>query len=96
MNRAKLPFNRAERSWAYNAVKKVDTTISLGSTRALNHKGDGIFLNRAFPTQSEDAVEAQPTPIGSESYCKKVNSHINNLRLRGNTWLLRSQDKYLP
>lgn len=64
MDREELPFNRAERSWAYKAAKKVDTTISFGSTRPLNHKGDPIFLNSPFPTLSEDAVEAKPITIG--------------------------------
>mgnify|MGYP005987177239 CR=1 FL=1 len=70
MDREELPFNRAERAWAYRAAKKVDTTISFGSTRPLNHKGDAIFLNSAFPTLSEDAVEAKPITLG-EGFCKQ-------------------------
>lgn len=64
MDREELPFNRAERSWAYKAAKKVDTTISFGSTRPLNVKGDPIFLNSPFPILSEEAVEAKPMIIG--------------------------------
>ena len=33
MDREELPFNRAERSWAYRAAKKVDTTIAFGPGR---------------------------------------------------------------
>lgn len=79
MDREELPFNRAERSWAYKAAKKVDTTISFGSTRALNIKGDSIFLNSPFPILSEEAVEAEPVIIGATS-CKKpytTNAIIN-------------------
>jgi glutamate synthase domain-containing protein 2 len=70
MDREELPFNRAERSWAYKAAKKVDTTVAFGSTRPLNQEGDAIFLNSAFPTLSEDVAEPQPITVG-EGSCKK-------------------------
>ncbi len=70
MDREELPFNRAERSWAYKAAKAVDTTIAFGSTRALDKEGDAIFLNSAFPTLTEDIVEAQPVTVG-EGHCVK-------------------------
>jgi glutamate synthase domain-containing protein 2 len=69
MDREELPFNRAERSWVYRAAKKVDTTISFGSTRPLDHKGDTIFLNSAFPTLTEDVAEPQPVTVGGD-YCE--------------------------
>lgn len=69
MDREELPFNRAERSWAYRAAKNVDTTIAFGSTRPLDNEGDAIFLNSPFPTLTKDAVEAQPVTIGG--YCTK-------------------------
>ena len=64
MDREELPFNRAERSWAYRAAKQEDTTISFGSTRPLNQEGEAIFLNSAFPTLEQDAVEPKPVTIG--------------------------------
>jgi glutamate synthase domain-containing protein 2 len=67
MDREELPFNRAERSWVYRAAKQVDTTIAFGSTRPLDHEGDVIFLNSAFPTLDEDAVEPKPVTIGEGS-----------------------------
>ncbi len=67
MDREELPFNRAERSWVYRAAKQVDTTIAFGSTRPLDHEGDIIFLNSAFPTLDEDAVEPRPVTIGEGS-----------------------------
>ncbi len=70
MDREELPFNRAERSWAYRAAKQVDTTIAFGSTRPLNLEGEAIFLNSAFPTLEEDAVEAEAVTIG-EGCCTK-------------------------
>ena len=35
MDREEMPFNRAERSWAYRAAKGVDNTVAFGSTRDL-------------------------------------------------------------
>jgi glutamate synthase domain-containing protein 2 len=67
MDREELPFNRAERSWAYRAAKAEDTTISFGSTRPLNQEGEAIFLNSAFPTLDQDAVEPKPVTIGQGS-----------------------------
>ena len=63
MDREELPFNRAERSWVYRAAKQVDTTIAFGSTRPLDHEGDVFFLNSAFPTLDEDAVDPRPVTI---------------------------------
>lgn len=67
MDREELPFNRAERSWAYRAAKKVDTTIAFGSTRPLNQQGDPIFMNSPFPTLDEDAIMPSPITIGENS-----------------------------
>ena len=32
-DREELPFNRAERSWAYRAAKNIDNTVAFGSPR---------------------------------------------------------------
>jgi glutamate synthase domain-containing protein 2 len=79
MDREELPFNRAERSWAYRAAKQVDTTIAFGSTRPLDAAGDIIFLNCPFPTLEQDAVEPKPVTIGEGSCAKPytTNSIIN-------------------
>ncbi|WP_417537083.1 FMN-binding glutamate synthase family protein [Marinomonas sp.] len=64
MDREERPFDRAERSWAYRAAKKVDTTIAFGSTRSLETPGDIFFLNCAFPTLDEDAAQPKEICIG--------------------------------
>lgn len=64
MDREERPFDRAERSWAYRAAKKVDTTIAFGSTRSLDTPGDIFFLNCAFPTLDEDAAQPKEVCIG--------------------------------
>ncbi|PHS70568.1 MAG: FMN-binding glutamate synthase family protein [Methylophaga sp.] len=68
MDREELPFNRAQRSWAYRASKNVDSTVAFGSTDNLNSAGRVLFVNCTFPTLGEDAVPPQPVTIGSD--CK--------------------------
>lgn len=67
-DREEMPFNRAQRSWAYRAAKNVDNTIAFGSSRDLRPPGTVLFVNCPFPTLG-DAVEAQAVTIGP--YCEK-------------------------
>ncbi len=69
MDREELPFNRAERSWAYRAAKNVDNTIAFGSTRDLRPTGSVFFVNCPYPTLGEDAVPTTDVTIGT--YCDK-------------------------
>ena len=64
MDREELPFNRAERSWAYRAAKNVDNTIAFGSTRDLRPTGTVLFVNCPFPTLDEDAAPTSDVTIG--------------------------------
>ncbi len=79
MDREELPFNRAERAWAYRAAKKVDSTIAFGSTRSLSNEGDIYFSNSAFPVLEEDIQEPAHVCIGEgvarQPY--KTNSILN-------------------
>lgn len=56
MDREELPFNRAQRSWAYRAAKNIDNTVGFGSTRDLRPTGTVMFVNCPFPTLGVDAV----------------------------------------
>ncbi len=67
MDREEMPFNRAQRSWAYRAAKNVDNTVAFGSTRDLRAVGAVLFVNCPFPTLGEDAVDSKPVSIGT--YC---------------------------
>lgn len=67
MDREEMPFNRAERSWAYRAAKNMDNTMAFGSTRRLNLEGTIIFANCPYPTLDEDAVTSAPMEIGPYS-----------------------------
>ncbi len=64
MDREELPFNRAERSWAYRAAKNVDNTVAFGSTRDLRPTGTVLFVNCPFPTLTEDAAPTSDVTIG--------------------------------
>ncbi|MEW7997459.1 MAG: FMN-binding glutamate synthase family protein [Candidatus Thiodiazotropha endolucinida] len=64
MDREEMPFNRAERSWAYRAAKNENNTIAFGSTRDLRPIGSVLFVNCPYPTLGEDAVPATEVVIG--------------------------------
>ncbi len=66
MDREELPFNRAERSWVYQAAKGEDTTVAFGSTRDLKPPGTLLFVNCPYPTLEADAVEAGPVVYGTD------------------------------
>jgi len=69
MDREELPFNRAQRSWAYRAAKNIDNTVGFGSTRDLRPTGTVMFVNCPFPTLGEDATAIGDVTIGP--YCRK-------------------------
>ncbi len=66
-DREEMPFNRAERSWAYRAAKDVSSTVAFGSTRDLNPAGTVFFSNSAYPTMEEDIKPMEPVIIGEYS-----------------------------
>ncbi|MGF1476992.1 MAG: FMN-binding glutamate synthase family protein [Geminicoccaceae bacterium] len=68
MDREELPFNRAQRGWAYRAAKDIDNTVAFGSTRDLRPAGTPLFVACPFPTLSTDAVETESIVIGP--YCR--------------------------
>ncbi len=68
MDREELPFNRAERAWAYRAAKGVDSTVAFGSTRDLRPAGTAIFVNAPFPGLDEEHQPTASLTIGP--YCR--------------------------
>ncbi|MFC1363638.1 MAG: FMN-binding glutamate synthase family protein [gamma proteobacterium symbiont of Ctena orbiculata] len=66
MDREEMPFNRAERSWAYRAAKNENNTIAFGSTRDLRPTGTIFFVNCPYPTLGEDSVPATEVIIGPD------------------------------
>ena len=64
MDREEMPFNRAERSWAYRAAKNENNTVAFGSTRDLRPPGTVLFVNTPFPTLDEKATSVKHVVIG--------------------------------
>ncbi|MGI9499683.1 MAG: FMN-binding glutamate synthase family protein [Geminicoccaceae bacterium] len=79
MDREELPFNRAQRSWAYRAAKGVDNTVAFGSTRDLRPVGTPLFVACPFPTLDEDAVDPPAMTIGANCAKPYVHDHIFNI-----------------
>lgn len=78
LDREELPFNRAERTWAYRAAKGANNTVAFGSTRDLRRVGTVIYLNDPWPLLETDVVEPQAVTIGPK--CRQpylTNSLIN-------------------
>jgi len=69
MDREEMPFNRAQRSWAYRAAKDLSNTVAFGSTKDLRRTGTILFVNSPFPTLKEDKVKSRPITIGYD--CKQ-------------------------
>ncbi len=67
MDREEMPFNRAERSWAYRAAKGVDSTVAFGSTRDLKRIGTPVFVNTPWPTLDQDAAPTAQVTIGPDT-----------------------------
>jgi glutamate synthase domain-containing protein 2 len=63
-DREELPFNRAERTWVYEAAENIDTTIGFGSTRNRGPIGTIYFVDVPFPVLGRKTVEAHPVTIG--------------------------------
>lgn len=81
MDREEMPFNRAQRSWAYRAAKGVDSTAAFGSTRDLRVPGTPMFVSSAFPVLDQDSVPAVPIVIGPD--CEHPYSHAPFFNISG-------------
>jgi glutamate synthase domain-containing protein 2 len=69
MDREELPFNRAQRSWAYRAAKNIDNTAAFGSTKDLRPEGTVLFANCMFPRLEEETEE--PSVIVYGPYARR-------------------------
>ncbi len=64
MDREEMPFNRAQRSWAYRAAKNVNNTAAFGSTKDLRPEGTVIFVNCPFPQLENETSPVADVTIG--------------------------------
>jgi glutamate synthase domain-containing protein 2 len=78
-DREELPFNRAQRTWAYRAAKNVDSTVAFGSTRDLRPVGTYIFVNCPYPVLETDVSPTSAVEIGPYSREPYVTDSIFNV-----------------
>ncbi len=69
------PFNRAQRSYVYQAAKKLPTTRPFGSTRNIRIAGSVLFVNGAYPTLDKDALDPSPIVFGADSARHPYETH---------------------
>ena len=61
------PFNRAQRSWVYQASKGLSSAVGFGTQQDVDRPGHYHFLPSPFPTLHEEAVvDTSPHVIGPE------------------------------
>ncbi|MDP1602294.1 MAG: FMN-binding glutamate synthase family protein [Legionella sp.] len=77
-DREELPFNRADRSWIYQASKDIDTTVGFGSTRPLHQVGTVYFVSAPFPPLASEAT-IKPMTIGPFTEHPYTTNHIFNI-----------------
>jgi glutamate synthase domain-containing protein 2 len=78
-DREEMPFNRAQRSWAYRAAKNIDNTVAFGSTRDLRPPGTVMFVNCPFPSLGEDTVIPDAVTIGPYSEMPYTTKSLVNI-----------------
>lgn len=63
-DRQELPFNRATRSWVYDAAKGRGDTLGFGSTNDLRESGSVIFINSPYPVLEDECTASPAVVIG--------------------------------
>jgi glutamate synthase domain-containing protein 2 len=81
LDHEELPFNRAQRNWAYRASKDEDSTLAFGSVQPMTTTGNVLFVNCPFPTLEEDTIEASAVTIGP--YCATPYSTASIFNISG-------------
>ncbi len=79
MDREEMPFNRAQRSWAYRASKDINNTAAFGSTRNLLTPGSVIFVNCPFPMLDKDTVVPGEVTIGPHAREPYITNSLVNI-----------------
>lgn len=61
------PFNRAQRSWVYQAAKGLNSAVGFGTQQDVGRPGQYHFLPSPFPTLHDEApVDPTPQVIGAQ------------------------------
>jgi len=67
MDREEMPFNRAQRTYVYEASKDISITRAFGSTRDIRPAGSVLFVNCGFATLEEEALKTESITFGAHT-----------------------------
>ena len=63
-DREEMPFNRAQREWAYKSSEGVDNTVAFGSTQNISVVGTPLFANEIYGLLDEEVSDPPALTIG--------------------------------
>ena len=63
-DREEMPFNRAQREWAYKSAAGVDNTVAFGSTQNITAVGSPIYANEIYAPLDEEVSHPPALTIG--------------------------------
>ncbi|MGB7204386.1 MAG: FMN-binding glutamate synthase family protein, partial [Anderseniella sp.] len=66
-DREEMPFNRAQREWAYKSAAGVDNTVAFGSTQNITAVGSPIFSSAIYAPLDEEVEEPPALIIGADA-----------------------------
>lgn len=78
-DREELPFNRATRTWVYQASKKQLGIIGFGSNNDLRQPGSIIFVNSPYASLAESHCKTCTTIIGPDTEHPFISQNIANI-----------------
>lgn len=63
-DREEMPFNRAQREWAYKSAAGVDNTVAFGSTQNISAVGSPIYANEIYGLLDDEVSDPPILSIG--------------------------------
>lgn len=63
-DREEMPFNRAQREWAYKSAAGVDNTVAFGSTQNITAVGSPIYANEIYAPLDDEVSDPPFLTIG--------------------------------
>ena len=63
-DREEMPFNRAQREWAYKSAAGVDNTVAFGSTQNITAVGSPIYANGIYAPLDDEVSDPPALIIG--------------------------------
>jgi glutamate synthase domain-containing protein 2 len=66
-DREEMPFNRAQREWAYKSAAGVDNTVAFGSTQNISAVGSPIYANEIYGLLDDEVSDPPILSIGESA-----------------------------